>query len=421
VNIVLVSDHEVLGGAAQSTCRLAEGLCRHESVSRVVLHPEGEHHPWRTLPLVREESALRRQALRVPRRIWPARFPRPATAAFAAGQLARRLRRLRPDIVNLHNLHGAATWGWQPELAAVAAQFAPVVWTLHDMWSFTGRCAYSYDCERFRTGCGPDCPSPDEPPRLPAADIAPAWARRRALFRDLPGLVAVTPSRWLAREAQRGLWAGHRVEVIPYGVPTEAYRPLPRAEARRALGLEPNQRVLLLAAVDLTERRKGAQLLPQLWPHLPAQAVTILTMGRGELQVSLPHCKIRPLGWVEAEQTRMLAYNAADALLHPAPVDNFPNVILEALACGTPVIALPIGGVPEMIHPGVTGWLADDATPAALGQAVSRALTDLDHGCDLREPCRRGAESEYTLERQANRYRQLFAELQSPARRATIR
>ncbi len=413
MKIVLVSDHESLGGAAQSTCRLAEALCRHEEVSRVVLFPDGQPHPWRTVPLVRDESAWRRRLYGVPRRVWPGRFPRPATPAYAAKLLVRALSRLRPDAINLHNLHGAAPWGWGPQLAAVAARFAPAVWTLHDMWSFTGRCAYSYECERFRSSCGADCPSADEPPRLDPAQIAPAWHERQALFHATPALVAVTPSRWLACEAQRGIWAGRRVEVIPYGVPTDTYHPLPRAEARCALGLDTRNPVLLLAAVDLTERRKGAALLPQVCPYLGTWPVTLLTLGRGDVSAP-PHVHVHALGWVEAETTRMLAYNAADAVLHPAPVDNFPNVLLEALACGTPAIAMPVGGVPELIRARVSGWLATAPTAAALAEAILRALSELARGADLRGACRRIAEVEYPLELQGARYRRLFEELRRP-------
>lgn len=415
MNIVLVSDHEVLGGAAQSTCRLTEGLCRHERVSRIVLHPEGAGHSWRTWRLTREEPWLRRQIQRVPRRLWPGRFPRPATHAFAAAELARVLKRLRPDIVNIHNLHGGAGWGWGVEFARVAASFAPVVWTLHDMWSFTGRCAYSYDCTRFRSGCGADCPTAAEAPSLPAADIAPAWQARQTLLGDT-NLVAVTPSRWLARQAESGLWRGHRIEVIPYGVPIDRYRSMPRADARRKLGHADDGPVLLVAAVDLTERRKGGALLGELWRCLN-RPVTLLTMGRGEVPATPPHVRVRSLGWLDGDEARALAYNAADLLLHPAPVDNLPNVVLEALACGTPVVALPIGGVPEAVRPGVSGWLATQPSAAALAMALQRALADLAAGCDLRSACRRIAEREHTLELQASRYRQLFEALATPVQR----
>ncbi len=403
----MLSDHESLGGAAQSACRLAEALAERHEVVRIVRFADGRPHPWRT-KVIGTESCTGRWLRRVPRKLWPERFPYANTPAYVAGQLRGLLRRLRPDVMNLHNLHGAADWGWSVDLAAVAAEFAPVVWTLHDQWSFTGRCAYRYDCVRLRTGCDAACPTADEPPHLAPGHIAGAWARRRRLLMSHPGLVAVTPSHWLAAEAHAGLWAGHRIEVIPYGVPTDVFTPTPRDEARRRLNLATTGPVLLLSAHDLTERRKGADLLPRLWPCLRRRPLTVLTMGHGRLDVPDPAIHVRPLGWIADDRTKALAYSAADALLHPAPVDNFPNVLLEAFACGTPAVGLPVGGVPEQVRPGVSGWLAADASPAALGRAVDAALDALAEGMDLRDACRALATTEFPLGLQADRYGQLL-------------
>jgi glycosyltransferase involved in cell wall biosynthesis len=411
VKIVLVSDHEIEGGAAQAASRLAEVLACHDDVTRVVLHGQPGAYRWHTVPLIREEPAWRRQLYRLPRRFMPGRYPRPGTRDFAAEQLAQALQRLQPDVINVHNLHAGTAWGWGPHLVELASRFAPVVWTLHDMWSFTGRCAYSYGCERFSAGCGADCPTASEAPSLSADDIAPAWQERRRLFAKHPSLVGVTPSRWLADEARRGLWRDHRLEIIPYGVATSTFTPQPRAHARRALGIADTGPILLISAVDLTERRKGAELLPELWRLLRPRPLTLLTMGRGTLTPPPPHVQVHSLGWVDNDRMRMLAYNAADTLLHPAPVDNFPNVVLEALACGTPTIALPVGGLPELVRPGGSGWLAARPTAEALANAVDRALTDVTDGMNLRASCRWLATSEYAPERQATAYRTLFHDL----------
>lgn len=203
MKIVMLSDHETLGGAAQSASRLAAALCAEHEVTRLVLFPDGRPHPWRT-HVLGTETASRRWLRRLPRKLWPGRFPYPGTPAFAAAEFARLLRRLRPDAINVHNLHSGADWGWGPHLVAVCAEAAPVVWTLHDMWSFTGRCAYRYDCEKFRTGCDATCPTPHEPPRLAPEHIAVAWDERRRLLAAHPDMIAVTPSRWLAAERSAG-------------------------------------------------------------------------------------------------------------------------------------------------------------------------------------------------------------------------
>ena len=462
MNVVILSDHDAQGGAAVATCRVEAAISiemlkiyardgnRENDVFRVVHFPDGTITPIANLWY--EESSAKRLLHRIPRKLLPSRFPRPNTPVFASERLREVLKALRPDIINVHNLHAAAPWGWGPHLVEFCLEFAPVVWTLHDMWAFTGRCAFAYDCAKFLTGCDASCPTPHEEPKLAPERIQPAWEGRRALFaQHRSDLVIVTPSRWLAAQAQRGLLARHRVEVIPYGIERSfnllwdlqsarvkahtsqllkgrlrfshfngvnwdgltdpTFIPVPREDARQRLSINPVGPVLLLAAFDLTERRKGAEILPRLWQHVQTRPLTVLTMGRGSITIDDPLIEVHNLGWIDDDAKKALVYAAADALLHPAPADNFPNVVLEAFACGTPAIALPVGGLPEMVRPGVSGWLADTATPAALGMAVDRALTDLALGKNLRESSRVLAEKEYSLELQGERYFQLFQEL----------
>jgi glycosyltransferase involved in cell wall biosynthesis len=416
MNVVMLSDHDGQGGAAVAARRLEAGLNSHAKVSRVVFLADGSTPPHAALWY--EESPLKTHLMRLPRRLLPHVFDRPHTREFAGRRLREVLSILAPDVINVHNLHAASPWGWGPRLLDVCLEFAPVVWTLHDMWSFTGRCAYSYGCERFITGCDATCATHDEAPSLAAKDIHAAWEERRSIYeRHCSDLFFVTPSRWLASQARRGMLSQHRIEVIPYGVPISPAL-MPRAEARRRLGIIADGPVLLVAAFDLTERRKGAEIHPHVWPHVDRRQVTVLTMGRGDL--NLGDIRVHALGYVDDEDTRTLAYSAADALLHPAPVDNFPNVVLEAMACGTPAIAMPVGGLPELVRPGVTGWLADEATPHSLAKAVNLALADIASGESLRASCRDVVEKEYTLELQATRYRRLFAQLQFTSRPATI-
>jgi glycosyltransferase involved in cell wall biosynthesis len=401
----MLSDHETLGGAAQAASRLATGLCRSHEVIRLVLFPDAKPHPWRT-HVLGTESRVARWLKRAPRKLGLS--PYPATPPFAAQQLSSMIGKLLPCVVNVHNLHGGTDWGWTAGLVDVCARMAPVVWTLHDMWSFTGRCAYAYDCDKFCHGCDAMCPTPHEAPRVAPERIAAAWQERRLLLARHPQIVAVTPSSWLAAEAERGSWAGHRIDVIPYGVPSDVFVPIPRDEARRRLGVANDGPVLLLAAHDLTERRKGAEILPQLWRAIRHRPLTVLTMGHGRLAIADPHMHVHALGWIDDERTLALAYNAADVLVHPAPVDNLPNTLLEAFACGTPAIGLPIGGVREQIRAGVSGWLATDASAEALGRAVDEAIAS---GTDLRARCRALAEREYGMALQAERYGGLFAAL----------
>src|SRR5271163_1368740 len=172
MNVVFVSDHGSQGGAAVAARGVVRSIMQgnhgdafHQVVffkdyateifwEFVELAGQGELHP-----LWYEETELKRHINRLPRKLLPSAFPRPHTKDFAAQRLRAKLAELRPDIINVHNLHAASPWGWGPHLVEVCLEFAPVVWTLHDMWSFTGRCAYSYECEKFITGCDASCPT----------------------------------------------------------------------------------------------------------------------------------------------------------------------------------------------------------------------------------------------------------------------
>ena len=143
--------------------------------------------------------------------------------------------------------------------------------------------------------------------------------------------------------------------------------------------------------------------------HLPPGSVCLLTLGAGRIEMD--HQENHSLGFVEDERLKVLAYSAADLFVHPAQVDNLPNVVIEAIACGTPVVGLPIGGVPDMVVPGVTGWLAGASNGEALADAITGALAGREEWSRLRLSCRSYAEQHYDDRVQAERYTDLFRRL----------
>jgi len=412
MHIAIISDLETQGGAAVAANRLTCGLCDlGHRVSRLVWRPTGGRHSWEThrLPGL-WPLPLRMRALR---RLVPQSGKEILNRKMIQSRICEVLADLRPDVVNIHNFHSTAGQdGWSADLAATCLKFAPTVWTLHDMWSFTGRCAYSYDCRKFITGCDSTCPTPEEYPALAPDRIKPAWELRRRVFAGNSGLVAVTPSQWLATEARAGLWAGHHVQVIPNGLPLQSFKPCDRAQARAQLGIDAQGPVLLMVADNLTERRKGGQILIEALGQLSTQRLTLLTLGAGRFELPGTGVRVHPLGFKSQPEELAVAYSAADALVHPAPVDNLPNVVVESIACGTPVIGFPIGGMVDMVRPGQTGWLAAEVSSQSLSQAIQGALDDIAQGVDLRPSCREIAQQEYDQGIQAKRYLDLFKKIE---------
>jgi glycosyltransferase involved in cell wall biosynthesis len=412
MRIVLLSDREWQGGAAVIAARLAAGfLAAGHDVTRVLGLPQGGRHAWKTVTLRPKRPLLRM----IEARLTPARWRGRRARTLAQERLDETLRDLKPDVINVHNLHGAAAFGFSPALVAVCAAHAPTAWTLHDMWSFTGRCAHARDCRRFVDGCDASCPTPDEYPQLAPEHIAPAWEDRRRLFASAPALAGIAPSRWLAQQAKDGLWRGHRLEVIPNGLDLGVFEPLDRAESRRALGVRAEEPVLLVVAAWLDDPAKGGAALMDAFARMNRRPVTLLTVGEGTVKIAREGVRLHSLGRVEHPRMLAQAYSAADVFVHPSPAENLPNVIVEAMACGTPTVAFPVGGVPELVRPGVTGWLADEVSPAALARALETALQSLANGMDLRSSCRSVAEAEYGIDLQVGRYLELFTSLRDGA------
>jgi len=406
----MLSDAETEGGAAVAASRLAQALIdAGQRVTRLVALPDGKEHSWETRSLTLSADGL---SGKIFRRLLPESDCRILDERRVHQRLNSMLAELSPDIINVHNLHKATDKHWTPKVVSSCAQHAPTVWTLHDMWSFTGRCAYSYDCTKYLTGCDSACPTPEEHPPLAPARIAGAWTTRRLELRNNPSIVAVTPSNWLALEARRGLWLDHRVEVIPYGVPLDAYFPVDRDEARQAIGIATRNPVLLMVAEFLEDRRKGAEILQHALQKL-SRPVTVITLGNGRLNLSPKDIHLHELGFVEEERLKRMAYNTADVFVHPAPVDNYPNVVMEAIACGTPVVAFAIGGLPDMVRPGRTGWLCDSVSSGALAATLEAALKHLACGIELRDTCRAVAETEFGASLQSQRYLDLYLSLVS--------
>ncbi len=404
----MVSDWETAGGAAIAASRLADGLAAlgHE-VLRIVRKCDGKQHGWRTSTSGYPELSVR---LRLMSRL--SQYHREhAVAAAAEEQLAAIITEFHPDIINLHNLHGGTDAGWSWRMAEACAQTCPTVWTLHDMWSFTGRCVYAYGCRQFMTGCGGNCPSAGEYPSLDPSRIAAAWESRRDVFQKASSLVGVSPSDWLKGEAKAGLWKNHRVETIRNGLPLDKYCPLSQQAARRELGIHQPGPVILAVAQNWDDRRKGGCYLEKMIEQTAIRPLTLVLLGGGAPPKAGAGVAVHPLGFIDDERTKALAYSAADLLLHPAPVDNLPNVVMEAIACGTPVVAFPTGGVVEMVFPGRTGWLASNVSAGALKEATETAISQINKGLSLREACRQFALGEYGQDLQARRYVALFSDM----------
>jgi glycosyltransferase involved in cell wall biosynthesis len=317
------------------------------------------------------------------------------------------------DVLNVHWVAGFLDYQkffqWLPE-------GKPVVWTLHDMGVFTGGCHWDADCGKFVQRCGA-CPqlgsSADD-------DLSrEIWARKRQAFERVEGsrLRVVAPSRWLAAEARRSSVLGRFVcSVIPYGVDTEVFAPRDKRMSREILEIPTDAKVVLFLADDIHARRKGFYLLAEALAGIAADAnVFLLSMGAGN-PPEIAGLRRAHLKHMRRDGILSCVYSAADIFVAPSTQDNLPNTVLESMACGTPVAAFAVGGIPDVVRPGVTGLLARPGDVEGLRVAILELLRDDEKRAETSANCRSITLREYGLEVQARRYLELYREMIRPER-----
>ena len=321
------------------------------------------------------------------------------------------------DVVNLHWI--ADAFIDYPAFFARVPQRTPVVWTLHDMNAFTGGCHYDLGCGRFVDRCGacPQLGSTD------AKDLSwRVWENKRAAFAQVKAsqLRFVTPSRWLAQEAERSsLIRQFPLSLIPYGLDTEVFAPRNRGHARDVLGLPADAKVILFLADGLDNRRKGFPFLVEALAGLrEVSGVMLLSVGRNHAG-----CKLKVpwlhLGSLGNDRMLSLVYSAADVFVISSLQDNLPNTVLESMACGTPVVGFSIGGVPDMVRPGIDGVLVEPENVEGLRAGLLELLQSPSRLAVLANECRKRILERHTLERQARDYVELYSTLLQARRGST--
>jgi glycosyltransferase involved in cell wall biosynthesis len=302
-----------------------------------------------------------------------------------------------PGIVHVHNLHGGYfDLRVLPELDRASRLVA----TLHDAWLLTGHCAHPLDSDGWQRGCG-NCPHLDTYPRLLRDGTAANLARKRSIYARLR-LTVVTPSRWLMDMVERSVLApaAARREVIPNGVDLSVFTPDGPAERSGP------PRIVFAAQGGRVNQFKDYPTLHVALGRLsvPVEVVALGDPAAGTERIG--QATVRAVGAVApGEVARRL--RAADLYLHPARADTFPSGVLEALACGTPVVASRVGGIPEQVGD-ETGVLVEPGDPTALAAAIEGLLADPERRRRMGEAAAADARRRFSLERQVAAYLDLY-------------
>lgn len=312
------------------------------------------------------------------------------------------------DVIQFYNTHGGYL---SHTILPKLSRLRPVVWRLSDMWPITGHCAYSYECERWKSGCGV-CPYLTDYPGLRWDTTALLWRVKDWVYAR-SRLTIVAPSKWVARLVEQSpLLDRFPIHIIPNGLDTEVFRPLPKRSTRGMFDIDTRSRVIFFSAHSVSDRRKGAPFLEAALSRLSdggMKDVTVLVAGayadKWELKGQFP---VKRLGEICDDQIMAAAYATADLFILPTLAENLPNGILESIACGTPVVSFNVGGVPEAVRHMETGYLAAYQDAADLAKGMQLLLDDPDLQSRMSRRCREIAEEEYSPDLQARRFVDLY-------------
>lgn len=248
-----------------------------------------------------------------------------------------------PDVIHLHNIHGYYI-NIEILFKYLKKCGKPVIWTLHDCWSFTGHCAYFdyVSCQFWIDGCRL-CPQKKEYPKSYFDGSKKNWKKKRQILTGVPNLTIITPSEWLSRLVKSSYLKEYKVETINNGIDINVFKEIP-SKLKEQYGL--SDKKIILGVASVWDKRKGLDYIKKVAVGLDDK-YQVVVIGLTQAQsIELPK-NVITISRTDSAKELAAWYSAADVFINPTMEDNYPTTNLEAIACGTPVITFDTGGSPE--------------------------------------------------------------------------
>ena len=408
MKVLHLSTSDIDGGGARAAYRLHEGLKLKNIDSNILVRAKASTDP----SVISEKSVITK--LGPPLSSFPLKFY-PKTSGMFSSQwfvdaIAPRANQIDPDIIHLHWICNGFV-----RIESLAKFKKPLIWTLHDMWPFTGGCHYTNDCLGYQSQCG-SCPQLNS---QNTKDLSHWTLTRKSKAWKQLNPVIVSPSTWLAKCALSStLFANYRIEVIPHGLDLNKYKPIDQRLARNLLNLPPDKKLILFGASSgvTGHTRKGLHLLQPALQKLhqadPNANLELVVFGASEPAnpVELGF-KTHYLGTYQDDISLSLIYSSADVMVVPSIQEAFGQTASESLACGTPVVAFASTGLQDIVNHREDGYLAKPFEIDDLAEGIAWILKDESRNLKLRQQARQTAERQFSLALQAQRYLSIYEQL----------
>lgn len=315
-----------------------------------------------------------------------------------------------PDIIHLHWISGGF---FHPEMLGFSP--IPIVWTMRDMWAFTGGCHLGDDntCHRYQNSCGL-CPHLGSRAGRDLSFLG--WKRKERVYSHLQ-IAGVALSEWLAAAANRSsLFFEKNVRVIPNGIDTNAFRPIPRDQAREALDFSMEKTIFLFGCLgSRTNPNKGFHHLREaidcLPENFPVDRCELVIFGNDPSPPPDLRMKVRLIGEVDSNSALSTLYSSADITIVPSRIESFGKIALESLTCGTPVLSFDTTGLKDLVSHKENGYRATCYDPAGLALGIQWILADKTRWKALSENARDTAVKKFSDDQISKKYIELYREI----------
>jgi glycosyltransferase involved in cell wall biosynthesis len=406
VNVLHVNTHDVDGGAARAVYRLHRSLLLEGVNSQMLVQSKSSDDFSVIGPTTKIQKGLgklRPTLDSIP--VW--RYKNRTKTLFSPAwvpfsSVVAHINGLNPDLVHLHWVAGGMM-----RIEDIARIKAPIVWSLHDNWAFTGGCHIMWDCSRYQKNCG-KCPrlgsdSYDDLSRK-------VMARKKKNFPKVRHLTVVSLSSWLHECAvESALFKDRKNVCLPNPIDAKKFSPVNRGLARELLNLPQDQKLILFGAMSSTsDINKGYEELVSALNQLQRYDVELVVFGSSQPQNGSEFSQpSHYLGRLHDDVTLRVLYSAADVMVVPSFQEAFGQTAVEAMACGTPVVAFGATGLLDIVDHKENGYLAKPFEPADLAHGIEWVLNHANYN-QLCENARRKVVQHFDYKVVAPKYIELY-------------
>lgn len=407
MKVVFINISDIKGGASIAANRLRESLTKNYSVDSYYMVPDKNLVDKRVFATRNKIAGFIEKIIdRIFNKIGLQYQFFPFSSAF----LIRMIRQLKPDIISLHNTHGGY---FQTTILSKLSQIAPIVWTLHDMWSFTGNAAHTFENESWKE-LKNDAQLTQIHPRIGINSGVYLLKQKLNIYKK-SNVRFVTPSQWLFNLTQQSpVFKGKEIVQIFNGIDLTVFKPLDKAKIRLTLGISLDAKVLMFSAGDLINNMwKGGNHLIEVLKNINSIVnfkVHLIVVGSGELELmpKLPNLIIHQIGFVDNEYQMANYFSACDLFIYPTKADTLSTVLIEAIACGAPCVTFNIGGCSEIVINNYNGIIVTPFLLEEMSISIVELLKDQKKINLMSCNARYHAEKNFSIEQMSKNYYDKF-------------